>query len=201
MCGSFPWLAFVFVRAGPAPERPCFARIAAAGARGRGRVSAPARFAHLIARARRRTHLARPFPPGCFSRPPAVAFCRNAERRPRKPPLSLLSFYTMSGKVKPLWEHKMKSSDIFHEMPMETRPGALFITPDPDPGSMSSSRTRSGTLTRAAAAAGEERDRLLKLLPGPRLGPGSGPISANLSWIEPLVELRFSSSWRFGKVA
>ena len=29
------------------------------------------------------------------------------------------------------------------------------------------------------------------------LGPGSSPISANLSWFEPLIELRFSSSWRF----
>ena len=27
--------------------------------------------------------------------------------------------------------------------------------------------------------------------------PGSGPISANLLWFETLVELRFSSSWRF----
>ena len=53
----------------------------------RARIAA-ARFVRLIARARRHTHLARPFPPGCFSRPPAVAFCRNAERRPRKPPLS-----------------------------------------------------------------------------------------------------------------
>ena len=58
---------------------------ACAGAGGR---IAAARLARLIARASRRTHLARPFPPGCFSRPPAIAFCRNAERRPRKPPLS-----------------------------------------------------------------------------------------------------------------
>ncbi len=63
------------------------ARFACAGVRGRGRVSAPARFVRLIARARRRTHLARPFPPGSFSRPQPVAFCRNAERRPREPPL------------------------------------------------------------------------------------------------------------------
>ena len=58
----------------------------ARGAAG-GRIAA-ARLARLIARARRQTHLARPFPPGCFSRPPAFAFCRKAERRPRKPPLS-----------------------------------------------------------------------------------------------------------------
>ena len=58
----------------------------ARGAAG-GRIAA-ARLARLIARARRRTHLARRFPPGSFSQPPAVAFCRKAERRPRKPPLS-----------------------------------------------------------------------------------------------------------------
>ena len=57
----------------------------ARGAAG-GRIAA-ARLARLIARARRRTHLARRFPPGLFSAP-AIAFCRKAERRPRKPPLS-----------------------------------------------------------------------------------------------------------------
>ena len=68
---------------------PCFARVSRARACGGagGRIAA-ARFARVIARARRRTHLARPFPPGSFSRPQPVAFCRNAERRPRKPPLS-----------------------------------------------------------------------------------------------------------------
>ena len=49
---SFALLAAVL----PAPG-PCFARIAG----GRGRPLAPARFAHLIARARRRTHLSRAF--------------------------------------------------------------------------------------------------------------------------------------------
>ena len=44
------------------------ARFARAGV-GAGARFAPARFARLIARARRRTHLARPFPPGSFSRP------------------------------------------------------------------------------------------------------------------------------------
>ena len=67
---------------------PCFARVSRGGACAcaGGRIAA-ARLARLIARARRRAHLARPFPPGCFSRPPAIAFCRKAERRPRKPPL------------------------------------------------------------------------------------------------------------------
>jgi len=49
---SFALPAAVLPAAGP-----CFARIA----RGRGRPLAPARFAHLIARARRRTHLSRAF--------------------------------------------------------------------------------------------------------------------------------------------
>ena len=75
---------------------PCLARVsrgrACVGAGGR---IAAARLARLIARARRRTHLARPFPPGCFSRPPAIAFCRKAERRPRKPPLSTFILHHM----------------------------------------------------------------------------------------------------------
>ena len=41
-------------------------------------------FARLIARATRRTHLPRPFPPGCSA---PAALCRERKRRPRKPPL------------------------------------------------------------------------------------------------------------------
>ena len=82
---------------------PCFARVSrvrACGAAG-GRIAA-ARFARLIARARRHTHLARPFPPGSFSRPqPSL----SAEK-PKGGPggrLSLLSFYTISPNVKLVW--------------------------------------------------------------------------------------------------
>ena len=57
--------------------RPC--------AGGRARL-APARFARLIARARRRTHVSRPLPPGSFAAPAAL-LRRKAERRPREPPL------------------------------------------------------------------------------------------------------------------
>ena len=92
-----------------------------------GRIAA-ARLARLIARARRRTHLARPFPPGCFSRPPAIAFCRKAERRPPGSRLSLLSFYTIPPNVKPIREHKMKISEIFHQMTVELRAGATPCT-------------------------------------------------------------------------
>ena len=45
-----------------------------------------ARFARLIARARRRTHVSRPLPPGSFAAPAAL-LRRKAERRPREPPL------------------------------------------------------------------------------------------------------------------
>ena len=41
---------------------------------------APARFAHLIARARRRTHIPRPFPPGLFSAPAIASLRRNRDR-------------------------------------------------------------------------------------------------------------------------
>ena len=47
--------------------------------RGGGRIAA-ARFARVIARARRRAHLARPFPPGSFSRPPAMRLRRKGKR-------------------------------------------------------------------------------------------------------------------------
>ena len=81
-----------------------------------GRIAA-ARFARVIARARRHTHLARPFPPGSFSRPQPVAFCRNAERRPPGSRLSLLSFYTILPNVKPIREQKMKIPELFLGMP------------------------------------------------------------------------------------
>ena len=69
-------------RSVPPPAGPFAARIA----RGRARPSAPARFARLIARARRRAHVSRPFPPGLFSAPAAV-LRRKGKGGPRKPPL------------------------------------------------------------------------------------------------------------------
>ena len=66
-----------------------FARVSRGrGCAGAGGRIAAARFVRVIARARRHTHLARPFPPGSFSRPPATLLRRKAERRPREPPLS-----------------------------------------------------------------------------------------------------------------
>ncbi len=74
---SFALPAAVLPAAGP-----CFARTA----RGRGRPLAPARFAHLIARARRRTHLSRAFLRG-FSRmaPPGRATPKKRLRIPLLP--------------------------------------------------------------------------------------------------------------------
>ena len=108
---------------------------------GRGRVSAPARFAHLIARARRRTHLSRLLTPGVF-RPQPVAFCRNAERRPRKPPLSTFIIHHTAKCQAPLGT-KNETSGYFSRNAggAEARidapflvPRPLFVTPAPEPG-------------------------------------------------------------------
>ncbi len=83
---------------------------------GRGRVSAPARFARLIARARRRTHLSRLLTPGAFSAPSRSLSAETPKGGPGSR-LSLLSFYTIPPNVKPIWEQKMKTPEIFHGMP------------------------------------------------------------------------------------
>ena len=54
--------------------------IARVCARGRGRAYRGGAARHLIARARRRTHLARPFPPGSFSQPPADRFLQKSRK-------------------------------------------------------------------------------------------------------------------------
>ncbi len=59
---------------------PFFARVSCVRARACPRALAPARFAHLIARARRRAHLAPPFPPGLFSAPALASLRRNRDR-------------------------------------------------------------------------------------------------------------------------
>ena len=95
----------------------------ARGAAG-GRIAA-ARLARLIARARRRTHLARRFPPGLFRGPQPSLSAEKPKGGPGSR-LSLLSFYTIPPNVKPVREHKVKLSDIFHEMPAETRSGSTL---------------------------------------------------------------------------
>ena len=82
----------------------------ACGAAG-GRIAA-ARFARLIARARRHTHLARPFPPGSFSRPQPVAFCRKAERRPQEPPLSTFILHHMGESQVPQGTENENAGDV-----------------------------------------------------------------------------------------
>ena len=78
---------------------PCFARIAG----GRGRVSAPARFARLIARARRQTHLPHAFHRG-FSKlaPPG----RAAPEKRLRTPLLLASYQHIFPDVKRFQEQK-----------------------------------------------------------------------------------------------
>ncbi len=80
---------------------------------------APARFVRLIARAPVRAAAGRAegarLPPahaGAFAAPQPVAFCRKAERRSRKPPLSC-SFYHSFCQVNPLWKQKMTISGNF----------------------------------------------------------------------------------------
>ena len=82
----------------------------ARGAAG-GRIAA-ARLVRLIARARRQTHLARPFPPGSFSRPQPSLSAETPKGGPGSR-LSLLSFYTIPPNVKPLQEQKEKIPDSF----------------------------------------------------------------------------------------
>ena len=97
---------------------------------------APARFAHLIARARRRTHFARPFPPGLFSAP-AAFLRRKAERRPPGTASPLPSYTTFSP-VKPPGGENVK---IFPERgpsgSKRARPYSLNRRPGP--------RLRAGT--------------------------------------------------------
>ncbi len=79
---------------------------------GRGRVSAPARFAHLIARARRWTHLSRLLSPGAFSAPSRSLSAETPKGGPGSR-LSLLSSYTIPPNVKPHREQKGNIGQFF----------------------------------------------------------------------------------------
>ena len=89
------------LRAPPGGGTSFCARILRARPRPSARLSAPARFAHLIARARRRAHVSPPFPPGLFSAPAIVSLRRKAKRRPRKPPSLCLHSTTVSLQSSP----------------------------------------------------------------------------------------------------
>ena len=111
--GPGPQAAGPFLRAYPAcAPAPVCARLA------------PARFAHLIARARQRTHFARPFPPGLFSAPAIASLCRRAKRRPRGA-APLHSSYTTFSPVKPLGGENMKIFLISCWKPNGARAGAM----------------------------------------------------------------------------
>ena len=62
-------------------------------------------------------------PAGVFFAAPSRRFLQKKPKGGPGSRLSLLSFYTIWAKVKPIREHKMKLLDIFHEMPVETRAG------------------------------------------------------------------------------
>ena len=123
-------------------------RVRACGAAG-GRIAA-ARFARVIARARRRAHLARPFPPGCFSRPQPSLSAEKPKGGPGSR-LSLLSFYHTSPQVKPVREQKMK-------MPTETTSkqtaGAPMLFPARPSSSCPGRGTTGGALRHDEAASG-----------------------------------------------
>ena len=104
-----------------------------AGGGAGGRIAA-ARFARVIARARRRTHLARRLPPGSFLRPQPLSCAETPKGGPGSR-LSLLSFYTMSPNVKPLPEQKMKCRVISHtRLKSRRKPQVVPSHPGPDPG-------------------------------------------------------------------
>ena len=70
---------------------------------------APARFAHLIARARRRTHLSRRLPPGFF-RPQPLSCAEKRKGGPKEPPLC--THYTPLSPQSSPWR---RISSNFHD--------------------------------------------------------------------------------------
>ena len=99
-----------------------------AGSRGRGRAGAGGRIAAArLARPRPRetADAPRPSPPaGVFFRGPQPLLSAEKPKGGPGSRLSLLSFYTMPPNVKPIREQKMKTPEIFHGLPVETRAGA-----------------------------------------------------------------------------
>ena len=63
-------------------------------------------------------------PAGVFFAAPSQSLSAEKPKGGPGSRLSLLSFYTIWGKVKSFREQKMKMSEIFHGMPVETRAGA-----------------------------------------------------------------------------
>ena len=161
----------------PGAAGPCFrAYRLCARARAGGRIAA-ARLVRLIARARRRTHLARRFPPGSFSRPRPSLSAEKPKGGPGSR-LSLLSFYTIPPNVKPMREQKMKPAELFHGLPVKTRPGSTPWAPASSrhASSLSYQRPRFGTHGKIAphivAPAVEPVLHRLRRRRKPEMGPG-----------------------------
>ena len=104
---------------------PCFARVSrvrACGAAG-GRIAA-ARFARVIARARRLDAPRPSVPARVFFAAPAGRFLQKS-RKAAPEAASLLSFYHTSPQVKPLGEQKVNTLGISHGWQVEPRAGSL----------------------------------------------------------------------------
>ena len=129
-CISFPPSRSVPLRSAPRrPRRRRPGRLRAAGpylrafclracARPRARFAA-ARFARLIARARRRTHLARPPPAGVFCGPQPHSCAETRERRPRGAASLCRHCSTFSQNASTWWK---QSRGNFFYLPAGCRP-------------------------------------------------------------------------------
>ena len=194
--------------------------------RGRGRVLAPARFARLIARARRRTHLSRRLLTGFRKLAPLG---RAARQRSAAPDAALLwgPSYHNPPDVKPISETNLQISEIIHvslardgswpgppsqayrihtfhlalyPARLPIRPlwaPHLFRHPGPEPGASLGSRgSFSGRSRSPPAAAASE------VGDGPRLGGrGDGEWACSMKPPEPDVCMRWPrrrGKWRGG---
>ena len=151
---------------------------ACAPLRGRARL-APARFARLIARARRRTHVSRSFPPGLFSAPAIASLCRKAERRPREPPLSTLIIHHFLSSQAP-WRMKYEIFSNFL-LKYERRKKVIAIYPFAPAAAI---RERVGPLAPAESAQPDKPDFFTASFAGATIRGRGLPMSPRL---RPLV--------------
>ena len=134
LCGSVPAyrspIAFRSAPFRPRRRRTLFARVSCVRARARPRAHlAPARFAHLIARARRRTHFSCPFPPGLFSGPSPCFPLQKSEKAAPGSRLSTLIIHHFLSSQAPWWE----KCEFFLLLPEDGRTPP-FVMPGLDSG-------------------------------------------------------------------
>ncbi len=194
-CCSFVSPRFVPIPSSRHPAPRCKGPFSARIARGRAGASAPARFACLIARARRRTHVSRPFPPG-FSAP-AVLMRKKAKGGPgsRLSPLILTHFFQDQALVRNYFKN-------FGNVLLEactSGPGSEPMT-RPSPFVPGEGRSpcrhrghRAGTPVPEAAAAGEERSEPSEVSerPGKQRGfPSTPPLPPSARGMDSRARLR-----------